>query len=49
VIFGMTHGELGLVLFVFALVYFALLIPKAGAYVARALAGKPKPSAPASE
>ena len=39
----MTRGEIGLVLFIFALVYFALLVPKVGAYVGRMLAGKPKP------
>jgi hypothetical protein len=27
---GMTHGELGLVVFVFALVYVAQWVPKAG-------------------
>jgi hypothetical protein len=45
-LFGMTRGELILVVFVFALVYFSLLIPKLGARIGRALAGKPKPPAP---
>jgi hypothetical protein len=29
-VLGMTHGELGLVLFIFALVYFAQFVPKLG-------------------
>ena len=29
-ILGMTHGELGLVLFIFALVYGAQVVPKVG-------------------
>ena len=32
-VFGMTHGELGLVLFIFALVYSAQVVPKVGARV----------------
>ncbi len=40
-VLGMTHGELGLVLFVFCLVYFASVVPKLGAFVGRRLAGKP--------
>jgi hypothetical protein len=42
-ILGMTHGEFALVVFVFALVYCALLVQKLGAYLGRALAGRPKP------
>ena len=38
-ILGMTHGELGLVVFIFALVYGAQAVPKlaerAGAWLAR--------------
>jgi hypothetical protein len=30
-VLGMTHGELGLVLFIFALVYSAQIVPKLGA------------------
>jgi hypothetical protein len=36
----MTHGELGLVLFIFALVYGAQLAPKAGERVGAWLARK---------
>jgi hypothetical protein len=39
----MTHGELGLVLFIFALVYVAAFVPRAGAYVGRRLAGRASP------
>jgi hypothetical protein len=42
-VLGMTHGELGLVLFIFALVYSAAWVPKLGAAVGRALAGKQPP------
>ncbi len=45
-IFGMTRSELGLVVFIFGLVYFALFVPKAGAFVGRKLAAKPRPPAP---
>jgi hypothetical protein len=30
-VLGMTHGELGLVLFIFGTVYFAQFVPKLGA------------------
>jgi hypothetical protein len=36
---GMTRGELGLVVFVFLLVYSAALVPKVGAFLGRKLAG----------
>jgi hypothetical protein len=39
-VLGMSHSELGLVIFIFGLVYVALLVPKAGAFVGRKLAGK---------
>ncbi len=38
-LFGMTEGELGLVLFVFGLVYVAAFVPRAGAFIGRRLAG----------
>lgn len=34
-LFGMTHGEIGLVVFIFALVYVAGLLPKAARLLAR--------------
>jgi Sec-independent protein translocase protein TatA len=40
VIFGMTHGELGLVLFIFALVYGAQVVPKVGERVGAWLSRK---------
>jgi Sec-independent protein translocase protein TatA len=40
VILGMTHGELGLVLFIFALVYGAQVLPKLGERVGTWLARK---------
>lgn len=40
-IFGMTHGELGLVAFIFALVYGAQVVPKVGERVGAWFARKP--------
>ncbi len=39
-VLGMTHGELGLVLFIFGLVYAAHVVPKIGARVGDWLARK---------
>ncbi len=39
-IFGMTHGELGLVVFIFALVYGAQVVPKIGERVGTWMARK---------
>ncbi len=39
-IFGMTHGELGLVAFIFAIVYGAQVVPKVGERVGMWLARK---------
>ncbi len=39
-IFGMTPGELGLVAFIFALVWSAQLLPRVGDAVGRSLFGK---------
>jgi hypothetical protein len=43
-VLGMTHGELGLVLFVFGLVFSAALVPRLGAFIGRKLAGAGKKS-----
>jgi len=39
-VLGMTHGELGLVIFIFALVYSAQIVPKIGARVGASLGRK---------
>ena len=43
--FGLTHGELILIVFIFALIYGAGLLPK----VAARLSGKPEKKAPSRE
>jgi hypothetical protein len=40
---GMTAGELGLVVFVFVVVYIAALVPKVGAFIGRKLSGGASP------
>jgi len=42
----MTRGELGLVAFVFGLIYSAALVPRLGAWVGRRLSRRPTPGAP---
>jgi hypothetical protein len=42
---GVTRGELGLVLFVFGIVYVAAFVPRAGASIGRRLAGGRKADA----
>ena len=37
-IFGMTRGEIGLVIFLFALIYVGVIVPKAGARLGAYLA-----------
>jgi hypothetical protein len=39
---GMTRGEIGLVLFIFALVYFAQIVPKIGEFLGEKLAAGKK-------
>lgn len=39
--FGMTRGEIGLVLFIFAMVYAVRLIPPAGDLIGRLLGDRP--------
>jgi hypothetical protein len=36
-LFGMTRGEIGLVLFIFALIYAVRLLPRAGDWIGRLL------------
>jgi hypothetical protein len=43
---GMTHAELALVVFIFALVCVAQVVPRVGAFVGRKLAGKSSPRLP---
>jgi hypothetical protein len=38
-LFGMTEGEWGLVVFIFALVIVAAWVPRVGAFVGRKLSG----------
>ena len=45
-VLGMTHGELALVIFIFGLVFVAALVPRAGAFLGRALAGSPRQPPP---
>ena len=42
---GLSNGELGLVLFIFGLVYSAALMPRLGAFVGRQLTRKSRPKA----
>jgi hypothetical protein len=39
-LFGMSPGEVGLVVFIFGLVYFAQLVPRLGAFVGEKLGGR---------
>jgi hypothetical protein len=47
-IFGMTRGEIGLVIFLFALIYGGVIVPKVGARLGAYLAGRVggRPQAP---
>jgi hypothetical protein len=45
-IFGMTRGEIGLVLFIFGLVYIAAFLPRIGAWLGVRVFGRSTDSKP---
>jgi len=45
-VFGMTRGEIGLVVFLFGLIYAGVLVPRAGAWLGAYFARDRKPAAP---